>query len=244
MAESSIDGSTGIRSGCCVLRLTGVLDGTTYRWLRDLLVKLAVEQPVAVIVDLDDLRVEQETSLTVFSSVWMQVNQWPGVPILLVASAGSQRARLGGAISRFTPCYAAVGDAVIAAGQPPARRRATLELEAATTSSRVARAFVRETCQEWGVSAHASDAEAVAIELVDNVSVHAGTTSRIRLELRNKLLTIAVRDGSPRPAVLRERIGTEHWGNGLRIIAELSRAWGCSPELNGGKVVWAVLACD
>jgi anti-anti-sigma regulatory factor len=242
VAEPSIDARTELRAGCCVVRPTGVLDGTTYRWLRDLLVKLAVEQPVAVVVDLDELRVEHETALTVFSSAWMRVSQWPGVPILLVATAGAQRALLSGAISRYTPTYATVGEALIAAGRPPRHRRASLDLEATPTSSRVARAFVRETCHDWGLAGCVSDAEVVATELVDNVTRHAGTGSRIRLELRNTLLTIAVR-GSPRSAVLRERTGTVRWGNGLRIVAGLSRAWGCSPHLTGGKVVWAVLAC-
>jgi anti-sigma regulatory factor (Ser/Thr protein kinase) len=224
-----------------VVRPTGILDGTTYRWLRDLLMKLAVEQPEAVIVDLDELRVDHETSLTVFSSAWMQVGQWPGVPILLVATAGAQRALLHGAISRYTPYYATITGALGAARRPPLRRRASLDLAATPASSRVARAFVRETCQSWGISAQVSGAKAVATELVDNVTMHAGTESRILLELRNRLLTISVRDGSPRPAVLRERIGDVRRGNGLRIVADLAQAWGCAPNLAGGKVVWVAL---
>jgi hypothetical protein len=243
-AESWIDVATETRSGCRLVRPVGVLDATTYRWLRDLLVKLAVEQPEAVVVDVDELRIGHETALTAFSSAWMRISTWPAVPILLVATRAAQRALLAGAISRYVPHYSTVDDALAAAGGPPARRRANLDLAAGPASSRVARVFAREICAEWGLSPCASGAEVVATELVDNVAKHAGTGSDIRLELRKKLLTVAVRDGDPRPAVLRERVGADRRGNGLRVVAGLARAWGCSPHLYGGKVVWAALSCE
>jgi hypothetical protein len=242
--ESSIQAVTETRFGCRLVRPVGVLDASTYRQLRDLLVKLAVEQPEAVIVDLDELHVDHETALTVFSSAWMWTSTWPAVPILLVATAEPRRALLSGAISRYTPHFPTIDDALAAASRPPARRRASLDLAAAPTSSRVARVFVREICAEWDMSAYLFSAEVVATELVDNVTKHAGTGSQLRLELRKRLLTIAVRDDSPHPAILRERVGTDPRGNGLRIIADLSRAWGCSPHLDGGKVVWAALVRD
>ena len=79
---------------------------------------------------------------------------------LLVATTERHRGLLGGAISRYTPVYPTMADALAAARRPPARRRAGLDLPASTVSSRVA------------------------------------------------------------------------------------RAWGCTPQLNGGKVVWAALRCD
>jgi anti-anti-sigma regulatory factor len=239
--ESSIDARTETRSGCRLVRPVGVLDCTTYRWLRDLLIKLAVEQPEALIVDLDELRVANETALTVFSSAWMQTSTWPDVSIMLVATTESQRALLRGAISHYTPYYPTIDDALAATRSPPPRRRANLDLAATPTSSRVARVFAREICEEWGIPTCVPEAEAVATELVDNVIQHARTSSEIRLELRKKLLTISVRDGSPHSAVLHERVGLDRRGNGLRIVADYARAWGCSPHLNGGKVVWAAL---
>lgn len=242
-AESSLELRTETRSGCCVVRAVGVLDTTTYRTLRDLLVKLTVEQPDAVIVDLDGLHVAHQTALTVFSATWLWVSTWPAVPILLVATTERHRDLLGGAISRYTPAYPTMAAALAAARRPPARRRAGLDLPASTVSSRVARAFVRETCATWDLSAHAPVAETLATELVDNVAMHVGTGAQLRLELRRGLLTVAVRDDSPTPAVLRERLGFDTRGNGLRIVADFARAWGCTPQLNGGKVVWATLRC-
>jgi hypothetical protein len=244
MAVSPIDARTETRSGCRVVRPVGVLDSTTYRWLRDLLVKLAVEQPDAVVVDLDELRIDRETALTVFSSAWMQTSTWPAVPILLVATDEPRRAFLRGAISRYTPSYATIDEALTAASHPPARRRTSLDLLATPISSRVARVFVREICAEWDIATITPTAGTVATELVENVTRHVGSNSQIRLELRGHLLTVSVRDGSPQPAVLHERVGGDRRGNGLRIVADLASAWGCSPHLNGGKVVWVALSCN
>ena len=240
---SPIDVETVTRSGCCVVRLDGVLDATTYRWLRDTLVKLAMEQPEALVVDVDHLTITSETTLTVFSSAWMRVCDWPGVAILLVAGTKSQQAMLSGAISRFVPHYATVPEALAAAGRPPIRRRASMDLDAHPDSPRVARGYVRRVCEDWDIPAEVvPDAIAVANELVTNAIQHAATPSEIRLELRAGVLTIAVRDGSARPAMLHERTGGDRSGNGLRIVADIARTWGCLPHLSGGKVVWAVLS--
>jgi hypothetical protein len=238
-----IDVRTNTRSGCCVVRLDGVLDPTNYRWLRDMLVKLAVEQPEALVVDVDLLTVANETALTVFSAVWMRVCDWPGVAIMLVARTPSQQAMLSGAISRFVPCYPSVTEALAAADRPPVRRRASTDLESDPESSRVVRMFVRRVCEDWGILGEAvPDAIAVANELVDNAIQHTATPGEIRLELRHGTLTIAVRDGSSKPAMLHERVGGDRSGNGLRIVADIARTWGCSPHLSGGKVVWAALS--
>jgi hypothetical protein len=233
---------TATRSGSCVVRPVGVLDSSTYRGLRDTLVKLTVEQPDALVVDLSELRIGSETALTVFSSVWMQVSEWPGVPVLLVTGDQAVQSLLSGAISRYTPHFATVADALAAAGRPPVRRLAALDIEAGPAGCRITRLFVRRTCQKWDLTSQVSAAIAVTNELVDNAMVHAGPSCQIRLELRGRMLTIAVRDDSSQRAVLRERVGFEERGNGLRIVAGLARTWGCAPHLSGGKVVWAIIA--
>lgn len=238
---SPITARTASRSGCLVTRLVGVLDSVTYLWVRDHLIKLAMEQPDAVVAELDELHVESETLLTAFSSAWLRVNTWPGVPVLLVTTGDADRAWLRGAIRNFTPCYATVDAALAAARHPPAHQWADLDLEATVASSRVARAFVRHICTKWDIPERIPDALLVATELVDNATRHAGTAVRIRLELRPGMLTIAVRDGCPRPAVRREQWGDHCRGNGLRIVAGLARTWGCNPDLSGGKIVWAAL---
>jgi anti-anti-sigma regulatory factor len=238
--EERLDLRTRTLSGCSVVHAAGTLDATTYRQLRDTLVKLAVEQPTAVIVDIADLGIGSETALTVFVSAWMRVSDWPAVPILL-AVGPRRRPALRGAINRYIPHYPTVAEALTATDHPPRVRRAVLDLEVVSVASRQARAFVRDTCHDWGLSHRAPDAATVATELVDNVILHALAPAQLRLELRARTLTVAVRDGSPHPAIFHERTPGDHGGNGIRIVNDLTKVWGCTPDLDGGKVVWGNL---
>jgi hypothetical protein len=60
------------------------------------------------------------------------------------------------------------------------------------------------------------------------------------MALRDGRISLAVRDGSivlPRPA---EPGVTDAGGRGLRLVRELSDAWGVLP-MSDGKVVWTTL---
>lgn len=226
---------------CLVLTPRGDLDARTYRSFRNDLVKFAMDQPRAMIVVVDELRIASSASLTAFSSAWMRIGDWPAVPILLVARGAELRATLAAAVvTRFVPVHHGVTAAMAALRAPPSRRRSEMELFPITASSRLARVFVRRTCERWGLPDRAAAATEVATELVENAIVHAGTDLQLRLELHNDRLTVAVRDGSPAEAVLREPNGD--LAGGLHLVAHLSQAWGCAPDMGGGKVVWAVLS--
>lgn len=228
--------------GCLVAGLDGVLDSVTYAYLRDSLVKLALEQPRAVVAQLDRLTVCSEALLSVFSSVWMRVNDWPQVPIFLVVTDTDRRAAIGRrTIDRFVPVFTTVGEAVAAVKAGAPRRRRAAVYPPVLMSSAAARAFVRESCHDWGVESLTADALCLASELVENAIEHARTELELRLELRRGMLTVAVRDGNPRQVVLRQDKRGQPLGYGLQIVADLAKAWGCSPDLRGGKVTWAVL---
>ncbi|HKS45672.1 MAG TPA: STAS domain-containing protein [Amycolatopsis sp.] len=230
------------RAGCLVLRLTGRLDSVSYLEVRDLLVKLALEQPRAVVVDIDELEVAAEHALTVFSAARAKVSDWPEVPIVVLAADGARHAWLTRcAFSRFVPVFATVDEAVRSVRTLAPRRRATADFPPAAGSSAPARRFARRVCAEWRVGLPIEEILCVVSELVENVLKHAGTPLQLKLELRNGLLTVAVRDGSPRQAMLCQGPSGTPVGYGLRLVAEFARAWGCSPDLRGGKVVWAVL---
>ena len=229
-------------AGCLIAELSGRLDALSYRGLRDELIKLAVEQPRAVIVDIDQLEIQNEPALTAFSSAWSRVNVWPEVPILLVARDSAQRGKLGrGTVAHFVPVFRTIGNAIAAVKKPPARRRRTADYPPVITSSALARKFVRRTCADWGLRDCAPDASSVACELVENAVRHAETGLQVRLEYRSGLLTVAVRDADPRMAVIKQAASGRPDGYGLQIVADLARIWGCAPDMRGGKVVWAVL---
>ncbi|GAB3564373.1 hypothetical protein GCM10027445_08080 [Amycolatopsis endophytica] len=230
-------------AGCTVVDLDGRLDARTYGILRDSLIKLAIEQPRALLVRADRLEVTSTSALTVFSAVWMRINQWPAVPMVLVTGDEQQRRLIDfSGVRRYVPTYSSLVDALDAIEEPPQRRRHTADFPPIPASSHAARAFVRETCRDWNVVARLEDALGVASELIENAVTHAGTELELRVELRLGYLTIAVRDQNSKQAVLRQSAQGRLSGYGLQVVAALSLAWGCSPTLGGGKVVWAVLS--
>ncbi|MBB5915320.1 hypothetical protein BJY24_004232 [Nocardia transvalensis] len=231
--------------GCAVVRPAGTLNSLTYRRFRDDLVKFAVDAPRAVIVPIDALTIGDDPALTAFSGAWLRVSTWPAVPILVVAASADQRARLrAGAVDRFVPVLHTVRSAADSLTEQPQRRRATLDLALTAASGRRARRFVEDICRQWTTPATVgADARLIATELVENALIHADTDADIelRLELRRGMLTVAVSDSDPRPAVLREP-GHGRPG-GLHVLAHIARAWGCTPRRPRGKVVWATITC-
>jgi anti-sigma regulatory factor (Ser/Thr protein kinase) len=201
-----------------------------------------MDLPDALIVDVADLRITAEPLLTAFSSAWMRIGDWPAVPIMLVVPSDAHRATIGAsAIHRYVPVYDSLTTALANVGSPPPRRLATLELVPVLDSSGHARQFVRDACDRWNVSEIAEDAALLATELVENALVHTTSHLRLRVELREDLLTVAVGDDDPREAVLRESAGGSPHIEGLWLVAQLARTWGCAPDLSGGKTVWATL---
>lgn len=228
--------------GCLVADLTGELTSGTYGHVRDCIVKLALEEPRAVVARLDGLDVTSDSLLSAFSSASVRVSDWPDVPVFLVArDAGRRTVIADNAVGRFVPVYSCTELAVRAASSGTPRRRRHAVFPPRLMCSGSARDFVRETCQEWGLHLIVREALCVASELVVNAIEHARTELDLRLELRANALTIAVRDGSSRLAALRQGRQGPPAGYGLQIISDLARSWGCAPDLGGGKITWATL---
>ncbi|MFI9011049.1 ATP-binding protein [Actinosynnema sp. NPDC053489] len=227
--------------GCLVVRPTGVLDAGTYASLRDTLLKCAVEQPRAVVVDLADVEVRAESLLSVFAAVWLRTCDWPGVPLKLAGAPGHVPPHT--ALRRYVAVHDTVPDALDRVDEPPPSRLARRDLPHDLDSPGAARAFASRTCRDWRLPEDVVDAAVqVVSELVTNTVLHTSSAARVRLELRRGLLTVAVGDDDSRPAVLRERLGRRDGGLGLLVVAQLAKTWGCVPDRgNGRKVVWAVL---
>jgi anti-anti-sigma factor len=224
-----------------VVRPSGTLDVGTYRTLRDHLIKVAADSPRAVIVDLTAVRVESSAVLSLFPAVHTRLQQWPGVPLLLVAAAEQARTLLHrNRTGRFLPVHESVSHAVAAIDDPPPRRVARLRLPNSLTSPRIAREFARRTAVEWGLRENVDDAVLLLGELVTNAVVHTLAAPDIRLELRRNLFSVAVYDDVPDEVSLLDPAGGAGL-HGLLLVAQLSKAWGYSPTSSGGKVVWATL---
>ncbi|MGW4245431.1 hypothetical protein ACWELQ_23360, partial [Nocardia sp. NPDC004722] len=140
------------RQGCSVLHPHGDLTPITYRDFTDSLVKFAVEEPRALVVVIDELRVESMPLYTAFTSAWMRIGDWPGVPILLVVAADLRRELLcASAIHRFVAIHADVSEALRGLADEPPRRRAVLDLARTASCGQRARRFAEATCEHWGI---------------------------------------------------------------------------------------------
>lgn len=229
--------------GCTlVVRPVGELTPETYERLRDGLLEFATEEPAAIVVDLASMRTTTAASLTVFPTVHDRMNNWPGVPLVLAAAQQPLRTMLDfSAVPRFVPTYRTVSEALKGLNAAPRRCRRQVQLPCDPASARLARRLVERTCHEWGIPGMAAEAVVVASELIENMVYHARSDGWLRLDLRGSMLTIAVADADPRPPRLRAPGLPTAGGRGLVLVNKLSRTWGTSSQLSGGKVVWAIL---
>lgn len=228
---------------CAVLTPHGLLDSSTYLSLRDRIIKAALEEPEAVIIDVADLSVPAESAWAVFTSARWHVDTWPEVPIMLVCEHLAGRSAIArNGVARYVPVHATLQEAVYAVSccPTPPRRRARAALPAELTSLRRSRELVTDWLTAWSQEALIPVAKVIVTALVENVLQHTESAPGVRLEFDGSTVTVAVEDASHTSAGLRERPGHDEVPSGLRIIAALCRAWGNSPTTSG-KTVWAVI---
>jgi hypothetical protein len=227
-----------------VLKACGVLDTTSYLSLRDRIIKEALEEPKAVIVDVGELVVPAESAWAAFTSARWHVGRWPEVPIALVCERVAVRQAIArNGIARYVPVYATVESAIAAlsrAGPRPYRRRARADLPAQLTSLRRSRELVAEWLTAWSQADMIPVAKVVVTALVENVLAHTDGPPAIRLETNGAAVTVAVEDASHVPAGVREGSTLTEAPSGLRIVSALCRMWGNSPT-PAGKTVWVVM---
>src|SRR4051794_37998722 len=154
------------------MRVSGVLGSATYRLLRDALIKAALDEPRALIVDVDDLSVPSDSAWSVFTSARWHVSIWPDVPILLVCGHPERRRRIArSGVARYVPVHQSCGSAVeaVADRSMHGRRRARTQLSASATSIGLARASVADSLTAWAEAEMIPVASTVATIFVENV---------------------------------------------------------------------------
>lgn len=120
--------------------------------------------------------------------------------------------------------------------------RRDLDLNGPDATPAAARAFVREQCLTWGVTAVAmNSAIDVASELVTNAQEHGcgSRTLAISRTFDGLIIEVADRSEAPPRRVPYRRGFSEH-GLGLALVQRLATEWGYHPVV-GGKVVWATV---
>jgi anti-anti-sigma regulatory factor len=231
--------------GFVVVRLTGVLNARTYQQVRDAVIKAAVEADQSVIVDVNALKVEGDSTWTVFTSARWHVQQWPEVPIALVCRNSVVRQRLVDlSVARYVPVYRDVAAAAAAFGDGTHRylHRARERFEPRPSSVSSALIFVHEHLVAWSMHDKIPVASTVVNVLAENALSHTRGGFDIRLEGGDDQVLVAVSDTSSALAVRRERPrGTSPAG--LDIVSALCRRWGNTP-MSPGKTVWARIGPD
>lgn len=227
-----------------ILVLDGVLDSSTYRSVRDTMIKAALDEPRAVIVDVNRLSVPSSSAWTVFTSARWHVSVWPDVPILLVCGERRvRRAIAASGVTRYVPVHPNLDVALEALGnQPlPVRRRARSALPATRVGVGLARAMITDWLTEWDLADLAPVASTVGTVFVENVLDHTESAPVLIVESYRETVTVAVEDCSEH---LPGRHEDAHRGaeivSGLAIVSALCRAWGATPT-SSGKTVWALV---
>jgi anti-anti-sigma regulatory factor len=227
-----------------ILGVSGVLDGTTYRKLRDTIIEVALSEPCAVLVDVNDLSVQSESAYAVFTSARWYVSVWPDVPILLVCAHPQRRRAIHHwGVARYVPVHATAEAALatVADRSLSGRRRARTQLPADAVSIGLARASITDWLIAWDQEDLTAVASTIATILIENVLAHTDSAPLLIVESYQDTVTVAVEDGSRSAAVLHE--DTDHGAeivSGLGIVAALCRAWGSTPT-STGKTVWALV---
>ncbi|WIX75003.1 ATP-binding protein [Amycolatopsis carbonis] len=101
-----------------------------------------------------------------------------------------------------------------------------------------ARDFTRATLTGWGFGAVADDAQLIVTELATNAVQHGKGKPVLRLKYTGSVVRLEIADDSTALPATRESGPDGGWG--LRLVQELSLAWGVTPGASG-KVVWCEL---
>jgi hypothetical protein len=220
------------------LHLAGPLARDSVAVLCSLLDKAFAEGPAAIIVNLSDVTVEDESCLTPFPTV-------AGSPTALLLSAASDMGarwfRALGLDQHVVHYPTSAAGSLHAPGQLNGSRRRR-GLASTVESPALARAFVDETCSRWLVPAAVIETlKLIVTELVTNAVRHARPPIELIIRRSRWHIHLSVIDEEPRLAILRgPEFPRSPSGRGLMLVEAFSAAWGCTPTPTG-KSTWATV---
>lgn len=226
-----------------VLTVDGLLDETTYRPLRDAIVKAALDEPDAVIADVNALAVPNDPAWAVFTSASWQVAEWPDIPIGVVcAHAKGRNALRCNGITRYVPVYPTLESAV---AELPAdalrryRRRVRASLPPVTGSIHRCRDLAVQWLTEWSRTDFIHAVSIVTTELVETALTNTDYDFALRMETDGSTVAVAVQHVDIQRAG-RHRADDSDTVSSLRLVAANSRVWGRYTTARG-NTIWAVV---
>jgi anti-anti-sigma regulatory factor len=229
------------RARLTLVRLVGELDQRGMAHARTGLLKVLVEQPDAVVIDLSAVTFCHARAHGVFHAFARNAARWPAIPVVLCAPSPAAAAMLvrGQVLLASIPICATLADAVELVGSDPPTPVVYDDLLPVAGAARRARELVTEACVRWDLPEFVGPACIIVSELVNNAVEHASTMLRVRVSLRPRYVQVAVTDGSVAPPVM-GRAEPDAGGRGLRLVDAVADSWG-HLAIGEGKVVWAAL---
>jgi hypothetical protein len=226
----------------CVLTVRGVLGHLTYLPLRDAIVKAALDEPAAVVIEISDLRIHDDPALSVFTSARWQVSEWPDTPIGLVCtSAHRLKALRHKAVTRYVPAYPSLQSAIADLAADASRRyrqRVRAELPALKSSTVRSRELTTQWLTAWGRTDFITAVSVVATELVQMALAETDGPIALRLETDGSTIKVALQF-SRAATVVRQKSRSDTVSE-LDLIAGSCRVWG-SHIGAAGDTIWVVL---
>lgn len=200
------------------------------------------EGPRGVVCDLSAVLDGSEAgAVRALAKAGRHVRDWSGIPVAVACPDPLVRAALfadplGGQLIVTASMFSAVS-AVLTTPSPVVER---LRLVPHPTAPRGSRDFVSRTLLAWGLDRLTLSVGLVVSELVTSSTIHSGTDIDVSISWHLGALRVTVRDHTA--DLPSEKYSyLELHGQGVTVVAGLSRAFGVLPTIDGGKVVWAVL---
>ncbi|MFG2040802.1 STAS domain-containing protein [Dactylosporangium sp. NPDC048998] len=188
------------RGDATVVRLDGVLDVDSSPSLRSAVLACLAAEPSVIVLDVADLRHNDDVALTVLPALAQHAAAWPGSAMTLAAAPPPLASALDRmAVARLVPVFPTTDAAL--ANASGAGERMRVRLQPMLDATAAARHLVGRACMRWGVERVRDVAELVVTELVSNVLRHAGTEMEVGVARDRRLLHVSVRDhgsGLPR----------------------------------------------
>lgn len=245
----TVEGATVRRdfaSGITVVRISGELRAERADGLSRLVRRCRIDEPLALVVDLDRVRILDTSLLSIFTAPVPPgdavLNRAPILSVNAFTPTGRLVQATMGGVARIC---ASVAEAVVAAGEVAAadgdRRHAHLAPRPLAPAA--GRQLVESACRAWRLPQVLDNAVVVVSELVSNAVEHAGTELDVTVTRRPHGLRLSVRDRKSDPPLVMapaDVAGVAQRGRGLAVVAALARSWGYEPA-EDGKSVWALV---
>ncbi len=231
-----------LRYPVAALRVSGTLDQETGDALQQAVRLRLADQPAVLLLDVGRLRIGDPLGLTALSASICEASEWPDVPVVLCGADQRTTSMIATAPEchrlEFADDLAAALVTARAGTIPPQMR---VRMRPVPNACRQVRHLVTQACLAWHRSDLVATATLIATELVANVVRHAHTSMDFTVRpLGDGRIGMTVRDHSRRMPKPADAGLSDPGGRGLRLVRDLTDAWGVLP-VTDGKVVWTRL---